>query len=142
MRDFDDALPIAMLRAREALMVRFRPMLADHGLTEQQWRVIRAIHHDEAQDATGLADVCCILLPSLSRMLKSLEADGILERQKQSSDGRRQQIVLTQKGHDIFRAVAPHSEAIYADIEAQFGADAMGKLLAALKDLQRALGDR
>jgi len=32
-----------LLKAREAAMERFRPMLREHGLTEQQWRVIRAL---------------------------------------------------------------------------------------------------
>ena len=32
-------LPIALLRAREHLMERFRPMLLSYSVTEQQWRV-------------------------------------------------------------------------------------------------------
>jgi hypothetical protein len=40
-RDTRRALPIALLRAREAVMVRFRPILRYHGVTEQQWRVMR-----------------------------------------------------------------------------------------------------
>ena len=40
---FSRSLPMALLRARESVMVRFRPMLRAHGLTEQQWRVLRAM---------------------------------------------------------------------------------------------------
>ena len=36
-RDTRHALPMA-LRAREAVMTRFRPMLAAHDINEQQWR--------------------------------------------------------------------------------------------------------
>ncbi|NAW23594.1 homoprotocatechuate degradation operon regulator HpaR, partial [Salmonella sp. gx-f9] len=32
-------LPHLLLRARETLMARFRPILREHGITEQQWRV-------------------------------------------------------------------------------------------------------
>ena len=44
-----------LLKAREAAMSRFRPMLRKHGLTEQRWRVIRAIHEHGKIDASELA---------------------------------------------------------------------------------------
>ncbi|MFT5000920.1 MAG: hypothetical protein ACI875_001925, partial [Planctomycetota bacterium] len=37
----EKSLPIMLLRAREAVMRRFRPMLRLHDLSEQQWRVLR-----------------------------------------------------------------------------------------------------
>ncbi|MGM3243097.1 hypothetical protein ACS2VP_27140, partial [Bacillus cereus group sp. Bc237] len=43
LRAFSRSLPMALLRSRESVMVRFRPMLRAHGLTEQQWRVLRAM---------------------------------------------------------------------------------------------------
>ena len=36
-------LPQLMLQAREALMAQFRPILNENGVTEQQWRIIRAL---------------------------------------------------------------------------------------------------
>ena len=47
------SLPIALLRARETVMHRFRPLLASHDLTEQQWRVIRVL--GETITAAGVA---------------------------------------------------------------------------------------
>ena len=35
------SLTITLLRARESLMMSFRPLLAKHNFTEQQWRVLR-----------------------------------------------------------------------------------------------------
>ena len=43
-RSFDKSLPMALLRTREAAMQHFRPLLAEHDLTEQQWRVLRALN--------------------------------------------------------------------------------------------------
>ena len=37
-----------LLRAREAVMLRFRDMLRRQGLTEQQWRVLRALATEDA----------------------------------------------------------------------------------------------
>ncbi len=55
-RETGRSLPIALLRARESLMARFRPMLAAHGFTEQQWRVLRIVGEvDVSCDAASLA---------------------------------------------------------------------------------------
>ena len=50
LRDFEQSLPMELLKAREAAMARFRPMLRSHGLTEQQWRVLRALDHADRQN--------------------------------------------------------------------------------------------
>ncbi|MCP4224610.1 MAG: homoprotocatechuate degradation operon regulator HpaR, partial [Actinomycetia bacterium] len=42
-RPFTESLPMALLQARESAMRLFRPLLAEHDLTEQQWRVLRAL---------------------------------------------------------------------------------------------------
>ena len=55
LRQFEHSLPMELLKAREAAMAKFRPMLRDHGLTEQQWRVIRALADFDRIDASELA---------------------------------------------------------------------------------------
>ena len=139
LRRFEEALPIALLRTREAVMAKFRPHLAEHGMTEQQWRVIRVVQQRPGIDATALSEACCILMPSLSRMLKNLESDGLLIRNKVEGDMRRQVITLTQKGSDLFAMMAPKSEEIYAEIEAQIGKSEMGRLIEQLQSLRRTL---
>ena len=74
-RSFKDSLPTQLLQAREAAMSRFRPMLRRHGLTEQRWRVIRAIHEHGEIDASELARRSFLLSPSLTRILKYLEIE-------------------------------------------------------------------
>src|SRR5947207_3922732 len=74
MRDFSRSLPMSLLRAREAVMRQFRPSLRNHGLTEQQWRILRALTTVDAIEVTELARVAFLLGPSLSRILRDLEA--------------------------------------------------------------------
>ncbi|MEP0944927.1 MAG: homoprotocatechuate degradation operon regulator HpaR [Rhizobiaceae bacterium] len=138
-RRFEEALPIALLRTREAVMARFRPHLAQHGMTEQQWRVIRVVQQRPGIDATALSEACCILMPSLSRMLKALEGEKLLIREKVEGDMRRQLITLTQRGEAKFAEMVPQAEAIYAQIEAEFGATDMDKLIEQLQVLRRNL---
>ena len=74
MRDFSRSLPMSLLRAREAVMRQFRPSLRNHGLTEQQWRILRALAAVETIEVTELARTAFLLGPSLSRILRDLEA--------------------------------------------------------------------
>ena len=55
-RAFDRSLPMVLLLAREAVMERFRPMLRDFGVTEQQWRVLRYLDEVGSMDLVELAD--------------------------------------------------------------------------------------
>ena len=80
LRDFEHSLPMELLKAREAAMARFRPMLRDHGLTEQQWRVIRALADYDRIDASELARRSFLLAPSLTRILQHLEKEKLVKR--------------------------------------------------------------
>ena len=60
---------MALLRTREAVMWLFRPGLRSRGVTEQQWRILRALAHAGPLEVTELADATFLLGPSLSRIL-------------------------------------------------------------------------
>ncbi|MBT7906778.1 MAG: MarR family transcriptional regulator, partial [Marinovum sp.] len=50
------SLPIALIRAREGVMLPIRQMLSETGITEQQWRVLRVLAEYGVMDAKTLAD--------------------------------------------------------------------------------------
>jgi homoprotocatechuate degradation regulator HpaR len=134
-RDTRRSLPIALLRAREAVMGRFRPILAAHDVTEQQWRVIRVLGETSPLDATELADRACVLAPSLTRIIKALEDRGLITRERDASDGRRVMLAIAPAGIALLREVTPESRAVYADLEARYGAEQIERLLDMLDEL-------
>ena len=75
-RPFERSLPMQLMRAREAVMARFRPHLKARDLSDQQWRIIRALSETDALAIAELSARCCIHPASLSRMLPALEQDG------------------------------------------------------------------
>jgi homoprotocatechuate degradation regulator HpaR len=129
------SLPITLLRAREAVMSHFRPMLAKHDVTEQQWRVIRVLHEAGTLDASEVAERAFILAPSLTRMIRSLEERDFISKHKDSSDGRRVLLRIAPAGETIIRAVMPDSRKIYQDLESRFGRERMDILLELLDEL-------
>jgi homoprotocatechuate degradation regulator HpaR len=129
------SLAIGLLKAREAVMSHFRPILADHDVTEQQWRVLRALSEAGQLDATEVAEKAFILAPSLTRMLRSLEERGLITREKDEADGRRVLLALAPAGQAVIDEVMPDSRRVYADIDARFGARRVDALLDMLEEL-------
>jgi homoprotocatechuate degradation regulator HpaR len=139
MREFSRSLPMSLLRAREAVMRQFRPSLRQHELTEQQWRILRALTSVEAIEVTELARLAFLLGPSLSRILRDLEARGLIERRSAETDLRRAVVSISPQGLKLIEAVAPTSEAIYAAITKRYGARKLTELQAMLGALEDSL---
>ena len=133
--DTSKSLPIAMLRAREAMMLSFRPILAKHDFTEQQWRVLRVLGEKGPSDAGQVAFDACILAPSLSRIIGKLEKDQYISRFIDTQDGRRVNLNLTKTGHDILNKIAPDMELIYKAIQKRYGEEKLTKLLDILSEI-------
>ncbi len=121
MRPFERSLPMQLMLAREAVMQRFRPHLNARGLTDQQWRIIRALNEVDAMEIADLGRICCLHVASLSRILPKLESDGLIARRISKNDQRRVIISLTPRGRRLFDEVAPESEAIYSALAREIG---------------------
>nr|WP_246801644.1 homoprotocatechuate degradation operon regulator HpaR [Bradyrhizobium genosp. L] len=139
MREFSRSLPMSLLRAREAVMRQFRPSLRNHGLTEQQWRILRALTSVDEIEVTELARVAFLLGPSLSRILRDLEGRQLIERKTAENDGRRAVVSISAKGLKLIEAVAPTSETIYAEITRRYGARKLAELQEMLGVLEESL---
>lgn len=126
---FGRSLPILLLRAREAVMSYFRPLLRAHGLTEQQWRVLRALDGEGPVEAAELARLTSVLPPSLSRILKLLDRKGWITRRSNRSDLRRAVIAISPKGRAMIGKIAPQAEARHALITEAFGAQEVDALV-------------
>jgi homoprotocatechuate degradation regulator HpaR len=137
LRDFSRSLPMALLRAREGVMRHFRVSLRQHDLTEQQWRVLRALSSVGEIEIADLARSTFLLGPSLSRILRDLEPRGLISRRTPASDQRRSLIAIAPAGLALMEQIAPQSEAIYAEITRRFGADRLAQLQDMLRDLER-----
>ncbi|BBU45663.1 MULTISPECIES: homoprotocatechuate degradation operon regulator HpaR [Pseudomonas] len=131
------SLTLSLLQAREAAMAFFRPLLNEHDLTEQQWRVIRILKQHGELENYQLAELACILKPSMTGVLGRLERDGLVRRQKAAQDQRRVFVTLTERGEACFASMKEGMEANYQKIQAQFGEEKLQQLMGLLNDLKR-----
>ncbi|WP_299619609.1 homoprotocatechuate degradation operon regulator HpaR [uncultured Tateyamaria sp.] len=123
------SLPIALIRAREGVMLPIRDMLGETGITEQQWRVLRVLSEYGRLDAKTLADRSSLLFPSLTRIATTLRGKGLITQERDDVDRRRQFIEITAAGQKIIDDNAGHSAQIVAEFKAKLGAEDYETLL-------------
>ena len=95
------SLPISLAKAREKVMAPIRTMLADAGISEQQWRILRVLAEFGPLDGTTLADRASLLLPSQTRIVQAMVEKGYVTRTTDPNDRRRQTVAIAPKGQAI-----------------------------------------
>ncbi len=111
-------------------------MLADAGVTEQQWRVLRVLNEEGPQEPTHIAERACLLLPSLTRILQKLEHRGLISRRSHPADRRRQIVEISERGVQIIHANLSASMAQAERIRSQLGPEKHELLLDLLNELK------
>jgi homoprotocatechuate degradation regulator HpaR len=131
-------LPMLLLQAREAAMSLFRPILKQFSITEQQWRIIRALndHPTGQMEAGQIAKECCILSPSLTGVLERMERDGLVQRVRPAKDQRKVVVSLSPSSTALVTRISPLIEEQYRRIEAQIGLPRLNDLCRVLDDLK------
>ncbi len=128
-------LPLLLLQARERVISRFRPLLNANGVTEQQWRIVRALSEQGPLEPREIGEACQISSPSLAGVLSRMDSLGLVTRQRIDHDQRRVLVSPTAKSKALARRMAPQIEEIYKGIEQTLGAEFTGQLYRSLDDL-------
>ena len=128
-------LPHLLLRSRETLMAHFRPLLTAHGLTDQQWRILRELAEQGPLEPRQLCEACSISSPSIAGVLVRMEEAGLVSRERMEHDQRRVTVTLRPKSRKILQRLVPLVEERYAVLEAALGTRSMQDVYDALDSL-------
>src|SRR5882757_5534822 len=115
-------LPLLLMQARERVISYFRPILNAHGLTEQQWRIVRVLLEVPALEPRQIGELCAISSPSMAGVLERMEQGGYITRRRVEHDQRRVLVALTPKSRELAASMAPDIDATYRRIEEKLGA--------------------
>lgn len=121
-------LPRLLLQARESVMAHFRPNLREHGLTDQQWRVLRVLGEHGVVETGRIGREAYILGPSLTGVLSRMERDGLVQRERDPEDQRRTVVQATARGRRMVTKLAESIEAHYATMESTLGKTQLAQL--------------
>jgi len=128
-------LPRLLLQAREAVMTHARPGLREHGLSDQQWRVLRVLGEHGVVETGRVAREAFILGPSLTGVLTRMERDGLVSRARDPDDQRRTVVEATSKGRQLVKKLSHGIEAHYAWLEKSFGKQKLAQLYELLDEM-------
>ncbi|MFY8192386.1 MAG: homoprotocatechuate degradation operon regulator HpaR [Limnohabitans sp.] len=125
-------LPRLLLQAREAVMAHTRPSLREHGLSDQQWRVLRVLgehaHCTEGVETGRVAKEAFLLGPSLTGVLTRMERAGLIARSRCAQDARRTVVRATPLGLSKVVQVSQAIEAHYEWMESELGKQKLAQL--------------
>lgn len=131
------SLPIALLRAREVVMEPYRNMLQASNISEQKWRVLRMVQEMGPVGQARIAEATCLMMPSLTRILKALENDGLLTRANDAADRRTTLVSISDAGAALIDEHAFESRQITQRFTDEFGEERLETLLDLLEDLRQ-----
>ena len=106
-RDANDPLALerqvcfALAVAARSVIGVYRPVLEELGLTHPQYLVMLALWERSPLSVTEIARLLQLDLPTVSPLVKRLEAAGYLERRRDPLDERTLRVTLTDVGRDL-----------------------------------------
>jgi len=108
----DKQLCFALYSASLAMTKVYKPLLAPLGLTYPQYLVMLALWEADGQSVSALGDKLALDSGTLTPLLKRLETQGRLSRERDAGDERRVLIHLTAEGRKLKLAARAVPQAI------------------------------
>ena len=131
-RFIDDYLLYLLARASHAISAEFHEMLRRKGVSAPVWRVLASLVGGEGETVTGLADVCLLQQPTMTKLLDRMVRDDLVHRAQDLRDRRVVRINLTPRGEqmvkDLLEAARLHEAEVLAR-HPQAEADELKQLL-------------
>jgi MarR family transcriptional regulator, organic hydroperoxide resistance regulator len=128
----DQQLCFGLAVASRTVISVYRPLLEPMGLTHPQYLVMLALWGRAPLSVSELSRLLDLDAGTLSRLLKRLEASGLVHRARSTADERTLAVSLTEQGHELRQQALRVPETII---------EQMGVPLDELLDLHRRLGE-
>lgn len=112
-----DFMPYQVVLLADRIGKRIAAVLKSHDeMNLSHWRVLAAVAEVPGRTANEVVAVTPMDKGIVSRAVKSLIGDGLLERRASDSDGRLGHLHLTSSGEKTYRAIAADIRAVEAEM--------------------------
>ena len=128
MPKFLNSLPMILSRTLDGVMPVYRALFQEHAITDQQWRVMRALWEQKHLTSKQISEITLLPSPSLVGILDRLEKKGFVGRLRSIEDRRLVYIVPTQAGRKLQELMLPKIEQIHDRFMHQVTPDEWGEL--------------
>ena len=134
-RFIDDYLLYLLARASHLISAEFHEQLRRRGISVPVWRVLASLVGSTGETVTGLAEVCLLQQPTMTKLLDRMVRDNLVKRTQDTRDRRVVRVALTARGETIAAELVQAAKAHEAEVLARHPeAEAM-----AIKNLLRAI---
>jgi len=106
--DVAETLLDALCRAERRVNDRFAGVLAAHGSTLDEWRVLSLLVQRGGQSMSVIAAATSLAPPTLTKRIDVMVADGMVYRRVDDTDRRRVIVLLAPRGKAAHRRLAEH----------------------------------
>ena len=84
------------------------------GLDMPRWRVLMTLHEDRVSSVSRIAEHSSAKLPTMTKIIQRMEADGLVARRPQSGNEKVSEVVLTNRGETAGVDAWKAADALYA----------------------------
>ena len=117
----DAFLPFRLAVLSNAVSTQIKKIYEDEfRLSMWEWRVIAILGEDDGLTSTAISERAFMDKPMVSRTVTSLQNRGLLLRTRDPKDRRREPLILTSQGREIYDVVAPRALSIEQSLVSAF----------------------
>ena len=117
----DAFLPFRLAVLSNAVSTQIKKIYEDEfRLSMWEWRVIAILGEDDRLTSTAISERAFMDKPMVSRTVTSLQNRGLLLRTRDRKDRRREPLILTSQGREIYDVVAPRALSIEQSLVSAF----------------------
>ena len=114
----EDYLLYLLARASHVLSGEFHQQLRRRSVAVPVWRVLASLSGSTGETVTGLAEVCLLQQPTMTKLLDRMVRDGLVTRTQDARDRRVVRVALTSKGaalaEELIAAARQHEAGVLA----------------------------
>jgi DNA-binding MarR family transcriptional regulator len=115
----ENALPFLVHGLAQLIRSRSYKEFNQHGLeiTPEQWIVLVRLWQKDGRTVSDLSESTLRDRPTMSRILDTMEASGLLQRKPDPDDARSRFVFLTRDGKALRKKLVPIAKALVAELE-------------------------
>jgi len=102
------------MKSRAEMYRRFKRFGVE--LTPEQWMVLVRLWQNEGVTQSALAERTFRDLPTMSRILASMEKSGLIERRRDESDARARLVYLSERGRSLRRTLVGEARSMVDEL--------------------------
>lgn len=116
-------LSLLLKHAEQAVRQRLQPVLDQHGLTYDHWRILAVLELQPGLTMSTIADAAVVPAATLTRLVDRLTETALVVRRIDRADKRRALVALSPRGAEVAAELRAVEDQLTVEVAAALGAE-------------------